>query len=285
MVGKASPGLDDAAGTSFSRRMRSSFPLTAMLVASLLLARFARAEPLPDVVDRNRDGRIVIACLGDSNTASGWQQEKDGGFPPEQGWCEQVLARLDDPRVSIVNRGVGGATASPHPLDGQSDLHHAFFGGDEQLDAALEDAPLDVAMMAFGTNDVLPTLNGDPESIVDHYNRLWRRERSRGLLAFVAITPPVFVHEKTGELRRDPERIAETNARIAEIFPRRFRLPFDVDMTEADFMDDLHMNARGQAKRADAAIERLRALARVIPPPAGVRALRYDRGRWGAKAD
>lgn len=265
--------------------MRSPFPLVVAIVGGLLLPRFAGAEPLPDVVDRNRDGRIVIACLGDSNTASGWQEEKAGGFPPEQGWCEQVRARLNDPRVAIVNRGVGGATVSPHPLDGQSDLHHAFFGGDEQLDAALGDAPLDVAMMAFGTNDVLPTLNGDPASIVDHYNRLWRRERSYGLLAFVAITPPVFVHERTGEMRRDPERIAETNARIAETFPRRFTLPFDVDMTEADFMDDLHMNARGQAKRADAAIERLRALARVTPPPAGLRALRYDRGEWGPKRD
>lgn len=260
------------------------FPLAVLIAGSLVLPRLAWPEPLSDVVDRNRDGRIVIACLGDSNTASGWQQDKDGGFPPEEGWCEQVLARLNDPRVSIVNRGVGGATASPHPLEGRRE-QRVFFSGDEQLDSALEDAPIDVAMMAYGTNDVLPALNGDPASIVDHYNRLWRRERSHGLLAFVAITPPVLVHQRTGKLRRDPERIAETNERIAEIFPRRFTLPFDAGMTEADFMDDLHMNARGQSKRADAAIERLRALARVIPPPAGVRALRYDRGQWGPKVD
>jgi hypothetical protein len=39
------------------------------------------ATPGPLPADRNGDGEVVVACLGDSNTQSDWQIEIPGGFP------------------------------------------------------------------------------------------------------------------------------------------------------------------------------------------------------------
>ncbi|MDG2305368.1 MAG: SGNH/GDSL hydrolase family protein [Candidatus Binatia bacterium] len=251
--------------------------LTGILVA---VVAPATAQPLPDSVDRNGDGEIVIACLGDSNTASTWQGVKPGGFEPELGWCEQLLARLEDPRVRILNMGVGGATVSPNIV---SDVpaDRVFFSGVGQLESVLSTDPVDVVILAFGTNDVLADQNGVPEEIVDNYNRLWRIVRSRGLLGFVIVTPTVFPHPRTGEIRRSLAAIAETNARIDDIFAPRFVLDFELEMGPQHFMDDLHMNAAGQALRASEAHRGVAALGGVTGPRAGVRAVRWSEGHWG----
>jgi len=241
----------------------------------------AWAAPLPEALDRNADGEIVVACLGDSNTASAWQHTKPGGFPESRGWCEQLGARVGDPRVRVVNVGLGGATASPNAYGELINRMH--FTGSSQLDAVLAYQPVDVVMMAFGTNDVMPEHGLTATDIADSYNRLWRRARAHDLLGFVAITPPVYRNRRTGKYRRSPEAIAATNRALGEIFAPRHLLDFHSGSSPGEYLDDIHLNAAGQARRADEALRKLRALAEVTPPPAGVRALGWSAGHWSTK--
>lgn len=242
----------------------------------------AVAERLPAAADRNGDGEVVIACLGDSNTSSVWQQARPKGFSEEFGWCEQLVARIDDPRVRSINVGAGGATIGPSQLGGDL-LEQVFFEGQQQLDLALFLESVDVVLMAFGTNDVVANTGSSPEDIVAHYNRLWRRARAYGMLALVATTPPVYENPKTGEVPRSRDAIAETNQLLRETFAPRYRLDFDADMPAEDYLDGLHMSAAGQATRADEARRAISALARVVGPPVGVRALRFQAGHWRRK--
>ena len=241
----------------------------------------ASTQPLPASVDRNGDGQIVVACLGDSNTDARWQNGKAGGFPPESGWCERLVDSLGDPRVRLVNLALGGATVGENTIG--APLGEGWrWVGEGQLRVALEKERPDLVLLAFGTNDILPKHGGDPAGVADSYNRLWRRLRAHDVLGFVALTPPVQRHARTGAYRRSPEVIAQTNARIREIFPDRLILDFHTDATADDFLDDLHLNERGQAKRAREARRKIVAAASVTAPPAGVRALRFSRGHWAA---
>ncbi len=231
------------------------------------------------ILDRNHDGQITIACLGDSNTSSIWQHAAPGGFPSGEGWCEilgQLLAGLP---VRMINRGLGAATVSPRDGVGLPGAN-LFFSGYDQLDSVLVGEGVDVVLFAFGTNDVLPENNGDPSSIVDHYNRLARRAKSSGALPVVALTPAVGLHPKSGKTRRSLAAITETNERITEMFPARHTVGFDVVFDAAEFLDDLHLNGAGQKRRARTALRALQSLAGQEPRSAGIRSLRWQAGLW-----
>src|SRR5262249_26097624 len=89
------------------------------------------------VHDVNGDGRVVVACLGDSNTESRW--------PPPYTPKSWEMAAETAPGWTFVTHAVGGATVT-RPTD-----DHSF--ADRQLDLALADRP-DAVVLAFGTNDV-----------------------------------------------------------------------------------------------------------------------------------
>ncbi len=251
----------------------------AATVTVTVTATAAAAAGLPASVDRNADGAIVIGCLGDSNTSSRWQYAQPDGYSADQGWCEQLGALIDDPRVRVVNLGLGGATVTDNDYGGvpQARLH---YDGSEQLAALLDTEPVDIVILSFGTNDVLSKISGVPRDIVDNYNRLWRRIQTSDVLGFVATTPPVMPHRRSGKYRRDLGRIAELNARLVETFAPRSLMDFETGFVGADYLDDIHLNAQGQAKRAAEAHRRIVAIAEVTMPPAGVRAVGWDRGHW-----
>lgn len=241
----------------------------------------ALAAPLPVAADRNQDGMIVIACLGDSNTASDWQAARENGFPEEAGWCEQLGRSLAESSVRTVNMGEGGATVSPHPIQGLYPNHH--FEGASQLEQVLARHPVDLAILAFGTNDVLPTFNGIPVDIVDNYTRVWRQARAAGVPTLVALTPTAVPHPETGVLTRSLAAISETNQLLRERFFPYHLVAFDVGPEPENFMDDVHLSAEGHQGRARAAVEAVTRLAYGLGPPAGVRAVRWSRGHWGPK--
>lgn len=257
-------------------------PFVVALCLLLTLAPPARAgDPLPDVADRNRDGRIVIACLGDSNTASHWQYERHNGFTIDQGWCERLQVRLDDPRVETVNMGEGGATVSPHPVQGL--YPNKYFEGSLQLEEVLKRHPVDLAILAFGTNDVLPTFNGIPIDIVDHYTRVRRQARAAGVPALVALTPLAVPHPERKEMTRSLVALIDTNRFLRERFAPYELVAFDLGAEAENFIDDVHMSAHAQALRARAAEEAVRRFAAGLPPAGGVRAVRWSAGHWGPK--
>lgn len=203
----------------------------------LLLAIIVFAcGPAPGVRDTNGDGRIIVACLGDSNTESRWPPP----YTPK--WCEAVA---DAQRGWVVaNHAVGGATVT-RPTDARS-------SADDQLDGALAGGPVDAVVLAFGTNDV--RFGRTTHEIVAAYRAAMARVAAHGATAWVALAPPIFPPE--------PDRAAAIealNAALRADVPAPNLVDFATGMTPADFEPDgLHPNLAGQRKRAAAALRVLR---------------------------
>jgi lysophospholipase L1-like esterase len=190
----------------------------------------------PAVPDLNGDGKIVVACLGDSNTDRRWPP------PDTHKWCELAADRV--PGWTFVNRAVSGSTVSERPgPEGWSGT---------QLDTTLpHDAP-DAVVLAFGTNDV--RFGRATADVVAAYRAAVARVEATRARAFVALTPPIYPPE--------PEHAAALDALNAALragFPADRLVDFASGMTRADFgADGLHPNDDGQRKRADAALRTLR---------------------------
>jgi lysophospholipase L1-like esterase len=201
----------------------------------LLLAAAAACADAPAVRDRNGDGRVVVACLGDSNTETQWPA------PHTPKWCE--FAAAERPRWTFTNHAVGGSTVT-RPATARP-------WADTQLAETLaKDAP-DVVILAFGTNDVRA---GRPTAdVVAAYRAAVARIEAAGAVAFVALAPPIHPPE--------PDRtaaLAALNAALREAFPAARLVGFEAGMARGDFeADGLHPNAAGQRKRAAAALRAL----------------------------
>jgi lysophospholipase L1-like esterase len=188
--------------------------------------------------DRDRDGRITVACLGDSNT------RPSPALP--RTWCERLLDHLPAERWRVINRGEGGATAV--------EFGSLILAG-EHLDYALENDAVDVVILAYGTNDLL-FAGAAPKDVSYAYARLLERARAAGVEVFAALTPPVQPSAKD----INPQ-ILELNELLAELFPSARIIDFWSDMTPEDYVDAVHLGESGQAKRARAARDALSAAA------------------------
>jgi alpha-tubulin suppressor-like RCC1 family protein len=188
--------------------------------------------------DRDGDGRLTVACLGDSNT------QRTSALP--RTWCEALRDHLPAARWRTVNRGEGGATAV--------EFGSLVLAG-EHLDYALENDAVDAVILAYGTNDLLRA-GAAPKDVGEAYARLRARARAAGVDVFAALVPPVR------PLIPDINpQILELNELLAELFPAERIVDFWSDMTPEDYADGLHLDASGQAKRARAAADALSAAA------------------------
>lgn len=269
---------------SSTRRPRSGQVARFLTAAATLVASLgaptsdARAAGDLRALDRNGDGRVVIACLGDSNTDSNWQYVRPQGFPPGGGWCEQLGSLLDG-RATMVNLGMPGSTAAWTELAQAAEKGY-YFTGETQLEHAIATHCPDVVLMAFGTNDVLPRYGYSPEQIVAAHLHLVRRALEAGILPFVATAPTPLPVPNRNVYSRPVEVVAELNQRLRRALPPEMILDFEARLTPEDSFDDLHMNVEGQRKRALEAKEKLEAAvaALPVPPPAPLGAA-FDEGR------
>ena len=118
-----------------------------------------------------------------------------------------------------------------------------------------------------------------PAETVAAYVSALRRVRSHGALVLVGRVPPSRRGGR-GRWVRPPAAIREINDRLGALIPSWRILPFDRVEPSTEFFDSVHLNRRGQTRRAEAAADRLRAAALLATPPAGVRAVDWDAGRW-----
>jgi lysophospholipase L1-like esterase len=178
-----------------------------------------------------------VACLGDSNTFA---------LPPmtPPGWCE--LLQLPDGAWEARSFAFLGATVSGGPTT-------SFMSAADHIAKAEAEWHPDVYLLSYGTNDLkrLP-----PAEIVAAYLRQRDALVARGRRVLIATTPPVF--PPAAAL---PE-IRELNALLRERIPPRDLVDFDtiVDSTDYDVdgrrvstRDGIHINLRGEEKRARAA--------------------------------
>lgn len=183
--------------------------------------------------DLDGDGRITLVCLGDSNT-----EVMPGAWPP---WCERLRPLLS-PRFRVVNRGLGGATATSVGL-----LEAAT-----PLAYALENDAPDVALLAYGTNDVVAKV--PPKEIAAAIARLVRRLLEKGVQPLVALVPPIRSDSEAANAS-----VRELDAALRAAFPPPWIVDFQQGFGDADLVDRVHLNDAAQMRRAHIAA---RALAR-----------------------
>jgi alpha-tubulin suppressor-like RCC1 family protein len=193
--------------------------------------------------DRNMDGRLVVVCLGDSNTA----RRVDG----LASWCERLSEILAGGSWEIVNRGLGGATAVPHA---------SLLRADEPLAYALENDAPDAVILAYGTNDVLADVGVG--EIVAAYRRLAQRAQEAGVAPFVALTPPLQPASSAANAR-----ILALNRALREAFEPARVIDFHAGFDPAHFSDRLHLNESGQDRRARLAADALERAAQPVVEP------------------
>jgi lysophospholipase L1-like esterase len=254
------PVRSDLTSRAWRRRRRSA--RSGASLASLCLAAGlasgcapAMAARTPDrVADLSGDGRMVVACLGDSNTDPVFNGRLAGG-----GWCERLGAGRGD-HAEVRNFGAGGGTlACAFPFDVSLAAH--------QLDEALA-VDADALVLAFITNDIRYAVDGTCESLDPKRRATGRpigaaeidREFSRRLRALVreAKDRHFWVLLAPPALPPEGDAINAEIATLNDLLQRRYASSRRVTIIEhpalepADYADSLHMSASGQRKRAAA---------------------------------
>lgn len=186
--------------------------------------------------DADGDGVWRLGCVGDSNTAI---------FTVVKArWCELLAEAIDDPDFAIVNVAVGGATVVSPNLRFASDAAL-------QMARVLPERP-DAVALAFGTNDRFQ--GRTPEEIQDAYEAQADVASAAGVAFYAATTPPLggCIAGGTG---LPCLRIAQQNELLRDAFGPRVLDFFEGFATPHFFDDDIHLNAAGQALRAERALD------------------------------
>lgn len=206
-------------------------PLRILPTIIVVCLGTAGCTSAPRVLDRNGDGVITAYCLGDSNTDPNWR-------PHVTKWCELLAAEL--PAWKFVNGGFANTAAAGE----------CFLCGRTLLAAALESTPIDVVMIALGTND----MNSPPEPAVEALLALRSQAERAKAEVLIGTIPPIF----TGNTAK-MDRINATNKLLAERAPRNRLIDFSTSMEPTDYhADGVHIIASGQRKRMEAALRALR---------------------------
>lgn len=203
--------------------------LWVLLIVDLIVAGpGCRATPL--VRDRNGDGLMTVYCLGDSNSDRNWQ-------PRVAKWCDLVAA--ERPTWYVVNGSFMGTRATGD----------CFNCGQARLAAALAAMPIDVVMIALGTNDMKEA----PEVAVDALLRLRGQAQMAGAEVLIATIPPVL----SGDGAKS-DWVDRANALLTAQLPGNRLIDFSSGMTREDYaFDGVHIMESGQRKRAAAALRAL----------------------------
>lgn len=206
------------------------------LVTAAPGAAAAVVERVPPVAfaDANGDGVWRLGCVGDSNTAL------QPGFAK---WCDLLRDAIDDPDFAVSNVAVAGATVTANKQ----------FDSDatQQMAEVLSQQP-DAVVLAFGTNDRFQ--GRTPEQVEAAYEVQADVAAQAGVAFYVATTPPLgrCIAGATG---LPCSRIPEQNALLRTAFGANV-LEFFADFSTAHFFDDrIHLNAIGQALRAERALD------------------------------
>ena len=224
------------------------------------------------VKDITGDARIVIGCFGDSNTMT------TGGS-----WCDNLSPLVSPYHWEVMNYGWPGATArnenpsGPPPCGGILAfgvpkcslwwIQSALTGFPPPLNPYL--APMDVVLLAYGTNDIRNgvTMYGNsalqliPPLIVHAY-REDIAALPAGTLVLIALVPPFNPYAPSPPAPAwDPrwnQVVLATNQLIRQSWPANRIVDFyAVASVPGDYADLVHLNAGGQQKRAAAAYNAL----------------------------
>jgi lysophospholipase L1-like esterase len=225
------PGVCSDGDRTARPRLRALF---VALLASGTLAGPARAASCR-TWDVNGDGKIQLAILGDSNSFAAVQDT----------WSVKLARALRDAqpgRWDVHQYARLGARITDDPKIER-------LGGAYQVDQALAaKMPVEVALLAFGTNDYLHGVT--PEAVIEAYGMAIMRFEAVGAYVLLATTPPCWTS------KCDRAKIDEMNALMRGVWPHRTMVDFSSWVTRDDLGEDgLHFLPAGHTKRSDAALK------------------------------
>jgi lysophospholipase L1-like esterase len=197
--------------------------------------------------DVNKDGTIVIACLGDSNTS----------YPFFGSYCEQIAAAY--PSLKLINYAIAGTKAIGGDNDGLAQIAAAHAG-----DPASGKPPADFVVLAFGTNDIGGNGAISATEMANRIDTLKAAASAAGMVPFVASIPPRFVaRAQDGDpCTPNPSSTPVIDAADVLIQQRIDPLWFvdfhtGVTCPAQFYTDGVHINGTGQTLRANRLTERL----------------------------
>ena len=200
--------------------------------------------------DYNGDGKVRIACVGDSNT------ETLEWHTGSRSWCDLLADAVTDRGWVVTNYGV--------PATG------VVKEGTPHLRLVMAENP-DVVIIAFGTVDLA---THSVEKTLSGYRVLMKRLDERGLYGIVALTPFAIVAETSSVISLPTtigmpivhpafnESVEKLNSALKREFASHQLLDFhqasvdhEGNVDETLFIDRIHLNAAGQFARAALAFE------------------------------
>jgi lysophospholipase L1-like esterase len=127
----------------------------------------------------------TVLVYGDSNV---WgEMPGDRRLPCEQHWANILQQKLGN-AYRIVQEGLSGRFAGRHSWDGED-----YCDGQHCFEAIYRSAsPVDIVVLALGTNDTADTAATPTEQIVADV--LWYENKAKGMPPSERITPSRFVY-------------------------------------------------------------------------------------------
>lgn len=141
-----------------------------------------------DLEDINGDGKIVVACLGDSITAG----TSDANWPKFLGEYLTYLGSVDGKTYEVVNCGKGGAAVRDEP----ENIGSRFYYDDSETYLKSFEVDADVVIVQMGTNDASygngPVVND--YFVSDYVKYFVDPYLDMGAQLFLATTPHDYEH-------------------------------------------------------------------------------------------
>lgn len=206
--------------------------MVALRVAKDPFRLLRGAEDRLRLVDRDGDGTIRLACVGDSNTAV-----SPTVFPGS--WCRTLGKEVWHRDLEVLNHSRIGASLRSFV---------ARKRGAVLLEEALAERP-DAVILALGTNDLnyfhADGIEADARDRVGKIKELEARTRATGADFFVALVPPRF------DAAVPEGSLAALNAAIRKEWPPEKILDFHSEIgRELLDADGVHFLGAGHVERA-----------------------------------
>lgn len=178
-----------------------------------------------------------LLVYGDSNV---WGYIQGGARLPEESQWSVILAQKLEPEYRVIQEGLPGRTA------GSVDQDQPCLDGQAHFEAILRSAlPLDLVIVALGTNDLKPTYKQTAAQIAD--SLLWYKNLSAqvaGEAKFLFVLPANFAVKEGGmrnELRRE----------VIDEISRRLDADDYVVLDDIELADSVHFSVKGHHQVAD----------------------------------
>ena len=201
----------------------------------------------------------TVLVYGDSNV---WGDTPETvRLPDSQQWANIMQEELGREEYKVVQEGLAGRFAGDFCYEKHP--YFNYFNGQYCYEPIYRTAsPVDIVVMALGTNDLNDKHNRTLDEIVNDV--LWYESKTKTLVdedevapIFLYILPPNLV----GRFREDETFSLEKRKEVNEVLKHRIENFVEIDDIDLS-ADGLHFSVKGHERMARAVSEKIRGLER-----------------------